>query len=171
MIKHDQFHLRWRGRVTGPFTWAEIDRKLDAHEIGLLHDLQHNNNWTTLGEYVAGRGEIVRVNPAAPVASGPPTAADLRADSKAAAPVAPAARPRYIPNRWIFVGLGLLFGFAGVHDFYAHHWIRGALLLAITLLLWILDWGVFWPWFWAIGEVVLTKIDGQGRRMPWKRNR
>jgi TM2 domain-containing membrane protein YozV len=168
MIKTDQFQLRWRGRVTGPFTWAEVERKLDAHEIGLLHDLQQNNTWITLGEYLASRGETVRVTPNVPIAA-PPTAADLRADSVAAPPSAAAPRLVRIPNRWIFIALGLLVGFLGAHDFYAHHWIRGALLLGITALLWALDWGIIWPWLWAIGEIILTKLDGKGRRMPWKR--
>jgi TM2 domain-containing membrane protein YozV len=165
MSRFDQFHLRWRGHVSGPFSWNEIERKLDAHEIGLLHDLQLNNDWTTLGEYLAGRGEPVRVAPNIPVAT-PPTAADLRAGSAAPPPVA--TRLVRIPNRWIFIGLGFLVGFLGLHDFYAHHWIRGALLLSITALLWLLDWGIVWPWLWALGEIILTKIDGKGRRMPWK---
>jgi TM2 domain-containing membrane protein YozV len=168
MTKIDQCYLRWHGRVAGPFTWTEIERKLDAHEIGLLHDLQQGNDWITLGEYLAGRGDSVRVAPNVPVAA-PPTAADLRADSVAPPAAASSQRLIRIPNRWIFVGLGFLFGFLGVHDFYAHHWIRGALLLAITALLWLLDWGIIWPWVWAIGEIILTKVDGRGRRMPWKR--
>lgn len=164
MSKFDQFHLRWRGQITGPFTWMEIERKLDAHEIGLLHDLQQNDDWTTVGEYLAGRGEAVRVT--APVAA-PPTGADLRASAPAPAPIAP--KPTRIPNRWIFIGLGLLFGFLGLHDFYAHHWIRGAFLLGIATLFILLDWGIIWPWLWAIGEIILTKLDGKRRRMPWTR--
>ena len=165
MSKFDQFHLRWRGQTTGPFTWAEIERKLDAHEIGLLHDLQQNNNWIALGEYLVGRGETVRVT--APVAP-PPTGADFRPE---APPIisAPAPSIPRIPNRWIFIGLGLLFGFLGLHDFYAHHWIRGAFLLSIAALFIFLDWGIIWPWLWAIGEIILTKLDGKHRRMTWTR--
>jgi TM2 domain-containing membrane protein YozV len=170
MSKFDQCHLRWRGKVTGPFTWTEIERKLDAHEIGLLHDLQQGSDWTTLGEYLAGRGEIVRVGSNVSIGA-PPTAADLRSDSTAQ-PAAASNAPRLIriPNRWIFIVLGLLFGFLGLHDFYAHHWIRGAILLAIALLVWWLDWGIIWPWLWALGEIIVTKIDGKGRRMPWKKS-
>jgi hypothetical protein len=166
MSKADNFHLRWRGRVSGPFSWIEVERKLEAHEIGLLHDLQFNNDWITVGEYLEKRGDSVRVTPLAPFAM-PPTGADLRADSQAAPPIIKA--PAHLPNRWIFVVLGLVAGFLGIHDFYAHHWIRGALLLAITVLLWLLHWGILWPWLWAIGEIILTKVDGKGRRMPWNR--
>lgn len=167
MSKFDQFHLRWRGQVTGPFTWAEIERKLDAHEIGLLHDLQQNNSWLTLGEYLVGRGETVRVT--APVAA-PPSGADLRAFSSEAPPIIthPSTSKR-VPNRWIFIGLGLLFGFLGAHDFYAQHWIRGALLLGISALFIFADWGIIWPWLVAIVEIILTKVDGKRRRMPWTR--
>src|SRR5687768_11837820 len=165
MSKFDQFHLRWRGQVTGPFTWAEIERKLDAHEIGLLHDVQHNNNWTALGEYLAGRGDSVRVT--APVAA-PPSAADFRAAPPPIPPIIQAPSHR-IPNRWIFIALGLLFGFLGAHDFYAHHWIRGAVLFGVAALFIFLDWGIIWPWLWAIGEILLTKLDGKRRRMPWRR--
>ena len=167
MSRNDQFQLRWRGRVTGPFTWPEIERKLDAHEIGLLHDMQHGAGWITLGEYIAMRGEAVRAQANVAVAT-PPRGFDLRADSAVAPPASISPNPTWIPNRWIFIALGFLFGFLGAHDFYAHHWIRGALLFGITAILWALDWGIIWPWLWAIGEVVLTKIDGKGRRMSWR---
>ena len=164
MSKFDQCYLRWRGKTSGPFTWAEIERKLDSHEIGLLHDLQQNNDWTTLGEYLAGRGDSVRVPPPVPI-----TAASF--SNPAATDPPPIIGQKFIriPNRWIFIILGLFFGFAGLHDFYAHHWIRGALLLGIAALLYFANWGIIWPWLYALGEILLTKLDGQGRRMPWKR--
>jgi len=164
MSKTDTFHIRWRGRVTGPFTWSDVEEKLNAHEIGLLHDVQYNNNWSTLGELLAQRGEVVRINSAHSVGSMP-TGSDLRTDS-VAAPPDPAKK---IPDRRIFVALAIVAGFLGVHDFYAQHWIRGGLLLGIALVLWRLDWGIIWPWLWAIGEIIMTKLDGQGRRMRWKR--
>lgn len=163
MNKFEQFHLRWRGQVTGPYTWADIERKLDAHEIGLLHDLQQNNNWTTLGEYLAGRAEAFRVT-----AAVPSVAANSRLDAIPDAAAASSSTIR-IPNRWIFIGLGLFFGFLGLHDFYAHHWFRGAFLLGLGILFFWIDWGIVWPWLWAIGEILLTKFDGKRRRMNWTR--
>lgn len=160
MSRADTFHLRWRGRVTGPFAWAEIERKLDAHEIGLLHDLQHNNDWTTLGDYLVLRGEVMRVAPNA-TAAPPASASDFRTG-------VPAGKIAWMPQRWIFVALGVLVGFAGAHDFYAHHWIRGAILFVIALLFWRMDWGLIWPWLWAIGEIIYLKIDGRCRPMPWR---
>jgi hypothetical protein len=166
MSKVDQFYLRWRGRVNGPFSWPEIERKLDAHEIGLLHDLQLNNNWTTLGEFLAQRGEAVRINAALPV-SAPLRGEDLRLGPVSLPPIISTRRP---PDRRIFVGLALLVGFLGLHDFYAHHWIRGSILLAVALICWRMDWGIIWPWLFAIGEIIWTKMDGKGRPMPWKKS-
>jgi TM2 domain-containing membrane protein YozV len=163
MSKFDQCYLRWRGKVSGPFSWTEIERKLDSHEIGLLHDLQQNNQWTTLGEYLLSRGEPIRA--ANMTSPPPPLPGGLAINTE------PNQKFVRIPNRWIFVALGVLFGFLGLHDFYAHHWIRGAFLLALAALLWLLDWGIVWPWLWALGEVLLTKVDGKGRRMPWKRTK
>jgi TM2 domain-containing membrane protein YozV len=162
--KTDTFHIRWRGRVTGPFSWSELEQKLDTHEIGLLHDVQFNNAWTTLGDLLTQRGEVVRINAAHSVAATP-TGEDLR--TGALPPPLPTKRPA--PDRRIFVALAIVAGFLGAHDFYAHHWIRGGLLLGIALLLWRLDWGIIWPWIWALGEIIVTKVDGHGRRMPWKR--
>jgi hypothetical protein len=166
MSKSDSFHIRWRGRVSGPFSWPEVERKLDAHEIGLLHDLQENNNWTTLGEFLAKRGDAMRINSALPI-SAPPTGAELKADST----LPPGLRVKVSrpPDRRIFVALAIVAGFLGLHDFYAGHWLRGGFLLAIAIVLWRMDWGIIWPWLVAIVEIVVTKVDGQGRRMPWKR--
>jgi hypothetical protein len=166
MSRTESFHIRWRGRVTGPFSWGELERKLDGHEIGLLHDLQFNNEWKTLGEYLEIRGEFVRVTPNVPIA-GPPTAADFK--TAPAPTIAPGNALPWTPRRSIFVGLGVLAGFIGAHDFYAQHWIRGALLFVIAAILFRLEWGIIWPWLWALGEVIVTKVDGQGRRMSWTR--
>lgn len=166
MSKLDSFYLRWRGRVTGPFSWPEVERKLDAHEVGLLHDLQQNNNWTTLGEFIAQRGDAVRISASLPVAA-PLSGEDLRVESSAPPPIIAAIRRP--PDRRVFVALALLVGFIGLHDFYAHHWIRGAILLVVAAVCWRLEWGIVWPWLWAIGEIIWTKVDGKGRPLPWKR--
>jgi hypothetical protein len=165
MSKAETFYLRWRGRTTGPYSWSDIEQRLDAHEIGLLHDLQYNNNWTTLGEFLAERGEAIRITSTYGV-TGPPTAADMRAD-KALPPIISKRRPA----RAIFVTLALIAGFLGLHDFYAGHWLRGGVLLMGAFICWRLDWGIIWPWLVAIGEIITVKLDGNGRRMPWKRKK
>ena len=40
--------LRWRGRQQGPFTLAQIERKLAENEIGMLHEIQVQGQWLTL---------------------------------------------------------------------------------------------------------------------------
>jgi hypothetical protein len=51
--------IRWRGRQEGPYPPEVIDQKLDANEIGLLHEIYHDSKWTTLREYLADK-EAVR---------------------------------------------------------------------------------------------------------------
>lgn len=47
--------IRWRGRQEGPFPVSVIEQKLAANEIGLLHELFHNGEWTTIRDYLAER--------------------------------------------------------------------------------------------------------------------
>ncbi len=164
MNRGETFHVRWRGQVTGPHSWADLERKLDAHEIGLLHDLQFNNEWITLGELLARRGEARRIAPNAHAAA-PTSAADFKTGPAIPLPHANAHSGR---RRWVYIGLGLAGGYLALHAFYAGHVRRGAALLAASVALWLLGWGIFLPWLWAVGEVMIVKFDGQGRRMPWK---
>ena len=45
------FFLRWRGRTSGPFTIAEIERKLAHQEIGLLHEVYRQGRWVRLRDF------------------------------------------------------------------------------------------------------------------------
>lgn len=47
------YPLRWRGRETGPYTLAEINRKLDDHEIGMGHEIQYRDKWISVEEFLA----------------------------------------------------------------------------------------------------------------------
>ena len=53
MSDSGQYVLRWRGRQSGPFSLDEINRKLDAHEIGLGHEIQCDDQWMSLEEFFA----------------------------------------------------------------------------------------------------------------------
>ena len=44
--------LRWRGRQEGPFTLAQIERKLAENEIGMLHEIQLQGEWIKLREFL-----------------------------------------------------------------------------------------------------------------------
>jgi len=45
------FMIRWRGREEGPYPMEELERRLAANQIGLLHQILHRNAWVTLREY------------------------------------------------------------------------------------------------------------------------
>ncbi|MEY4034377.1 MAG: hypothetical protein RL492_1571, partial [Verrucomicrobiota bacterium] len=38
MAKPDQFRLRWKGAITGPFALARISEMLRSGEISLVHN-------------------------------------------------------------------------------------------------------------------------------------
>lgn len=51
MAKPDQFRLRWKGAVTGPFALARISEMLRAGEISLVHNIEVNGAWITIRDY------------------------------------------------------------------------------------------------------------------------
>ncbi len=51
MAKPDQFRLRWKGAVTGPFPLARIGEMLRAGEISLVHNIEVNGAWTTVRDH------------------------------------------------------------------------------------------------------------------------
>ncbi|MBI4325966.1 MAG: NINE protein [Chloroflexi bacterium] len=53
MSKPVVYPLRWRGRESGPYPLSVIEQKLDAHEIGLWHEIQSDGRWQTLEEFLA----------------------------------------------------------------------------------------------------------------------
>ena len=52
MDTNASFLLRWRGRQQGPFTLAQIERKLAENEIGMLHEIQVGAEWVTLKSWI-----------------------------------------------------------------------------------------------------------------------
>ena len=51
MAKPNQFRLRWKGAITGPFALMRISEMLRSGEISLVHNIEVNDNWTTLRDY------------------------------------------------------------------------------------------------------------------------
>lgn len=47
-----EYSLRWRGRISGPFPVAEINRMLDDHEIGMGHEIFYQEAWITVEEFL-----------------------------------------------------------------------------------------------------------------------
>ena len=171
MKRRDDFHLRWRGKVSGPFTWDDIEARLNNHEIGLLHELQKGDVWTTVGEHLAVKDAeatsettfVVKT-----VASAGAPASRIQPGQTYAPAPKPAPSTLGPPRRrWVFVSLGLSLGFFGAHQFYAGNAPRGVLLLGASIVTWAFGYGVLLPWLWAMGEAILMERDGRGRLMRW----
>ncbi len=46
------FLLRWRGKQEGPFALEEIERRIAANEIGLLHEICFEGNWMPIRKFL-----------------------------------------------------------------------------------------------------------------------
>jgi len=58
---HDgSFLIRWRGRQEGPFSPETIDAKLEANQIGLLHEIYYNGEWVIIRDYVTRKEAILQ---------------------------------------------------------------------------------------------------------------
>ena len=68
-------------------------------------------------------------------------------------------------NRGIYIILGLFFGCLGVHNFYAGYHSRGAVQLAITLLLGWFIIGFVITAIWALIEICMITEDANRERM------
>lgn len=77
-------------------------------------------------------------------------------------PPAPPAPPRH---RLVYAFLGICFGFLGVHNYYARHWLTGLLQLLLSVATFLLGFGVIAPWLWAMAEALLVRKDGNGVEM------
>lgn len=179
-----EYMLRWRGRQSGPYPIEEINRLLDDHQIGLGHEIQHEDQWISLEEFLAFQqpaSPVVRSSePKAPVAPSNPslTLPPQFRSSRAAAPLAPqkhgahaiapaaerlpARRP---PRRLVYALLGIALGFTGLHNYYARHWLTGLLQLLLSIATLLLGFGVIAPWLWAMVEAVVVRKDGLGLEM------
>jgi hypothetical protein len=55
-----KFLVRWRGRQEGPYLASVIEAKLEANEIGLLHEIFYEGKWVTIRDYITEREAIIR---------------------------------------------------------------------------------------------------------------
>ena len=72
------------------------------------------------------------------------------------------AKPRL---RLVYALLGIFFGFAGVHNYYARHWLTGLLQMLLSIATCLLGYGVIASWVWAVVEAVLVRKDGNDLEM------
>jgi TM2 domain-containing membrane protein YozV/RNA polymerase subunit RPABC4/transcription elongation factor Spt4 len=68
-------------------------------------------------------------------------------------------------SRGVFIILGLFLGCLGVHSFYAGYYAKGAIQVAITIVLgWIIV-GFVITAIWALIEIITVTADADGHRM------
>ncbi len=191
MSEGQDYLLRWRGREMGPYSLDEINRQLDDHKIGMGHDILCEGQWTTLEQFFAAQQPPVAPAPpvskpvATPTSSSsgvrlPKLPGTSRPDTIATAPPAadtgPAmaeaealdieeadgAKPR---RRLVYALLGIFFGFTGLHNYYARHWLTGLLQMLLSIATFLLGFGIVASWFWAVVEAVLVRRDGNDLEM------
>ena len=178
MSDSPSYLIRWRGRQSGPCTVKEINRKLDDHEIGMGHEIQYQDRWISVEEFLRLQAAPIRVPvPAPPGPSADILAAPARTGGGALAPTVaarPAAPAMPLPDaptersprrRLVFAVLAILLGFLGVHNFYARHWLTGVIQLLVSVASFLLGFGVIAAWLWAMAEAILVHQDGDEREM------
>jgi TM2 domain-containing membrane protein YozV len=97
-------------------------------------------------------------SPPPPIGIAPTATAFKRAESSAT----PTQSPRH---RLVYAILGILFGFLGVHNYYARHWLTGLLQLMLSIATTLLGFGFIASWLWALVEAVMVRRDGNGNEM------
>jgi TM2 domain-containing membrane protein YozV len=70
-----------------------------------------------------------------------------------------------VKSRGVFIILGLLFGYLGIHNFYAGYYGRGAIQVVITAVLGWIYVGFVITIVWALIELITVKTDAQGNPM------
>jgi TM2 domain-containing membrane protein YozV len=68
-------------------------------------------------------------------------------------------------SRGVFIILGLFFGCLGVHNFYAGYYAKGAIQVAITVVLGWMIVGLVITALWALIEIITVTADADGQRM------
>lgn len=174
-----EFKLRWRGREVGPFSLPEINRQLDEHQIGMGHEIFHQDKWIALEEFLVPAPKAVVPSPAPPA---PPPRSTLTVATPRIAPAAPASPERSSPvritmsmaspaathpsrrprHRMVFALLGVFMGFLGLHNFYARQWLTGLLQLLLSIATILMGFGIIASWLWAMAEAIIVRKDGDG---------
>lgn len=68
-------------------------------------------------------------------------------------------------SRTTFILLGLFLGFFGIHNFYAGYTVKGLIQLALGIVNLFIMVGYIGLAIWAIVEIIVVKVDAQGRPM------
>jgi hypothetical protein len=182
MSDSQEYTLRWRGRPSGPYPVAEINRMLDDHEIGMGHEIFYQDEWITLEEFLSALRTAAapagsRQRPAVPTIALAPLMGTLPSEKGslvrikvAVTPAADGARladravssPSRPCYRLVFAFLAVLAGYSGVHNFYARQWLTGLLQLLLSVATYLMGFGIVASWLWAMVEAVVVRRDGYG---------
>ncbi len=173
MSEDQQWTLRWRGRLQGPYSLEEIDRKLDDHEIGLGHEIRVGEEWLTLEIFLAKANQPkLPPKPGAADQAGRPASGAIRVEvprsssaRKSRAAVADETVEVGPRRRLIYAFLAVAFGFTGLHNYYARHWLTGLLQLLLSIATSLLGYGFIASWLWAAVEAALVRRDGDDLEM------
>ena len=87
-----EYSLRWRGRQSGPFSLAEINRQLDEHQIGMGHEIHYHGQWISLEEF------FVALRESASATAMPTQNPSLQQPAAGLSPVIPGA-PGVLPQK------------------------------------------------------------------------
>jgi TM2 domain-containing membrane protein YozV len=155
MSEEPTYKLRWRGRETEFYSLAEINQRLDDHEIGMGHEVRYQHNWITLEEFFRS------INKKEPASVEPTRAVSAFTPENISIPSAKTT-PRSPRSRLVFALLGIFAGFLGLHNFYARQWLTGLLQLLLTAATLLMGFGVIASWIWAVVEAIFVSKDGEG---------
>ncbi len=177
MSDTQEYTLRWRGRPSGPYPVAEINRMLDDHEIGMGHEILYQDEWITLEEFLSNLRKAAalaapRSRPVIPTMTLAPLAVAVPAEKGSPVRIkvsltpaverttgAKQGNPRY---RLLFAFLAVLAGYSGAHNFYARQWLTGLLQLLLSVATYLMGFGIVAAWLWAMVEAVVVRRDGHG---------
>jgi TM2 domain-containing membrane protein YozV len=170
-----QYLLRWRGRQSGPYPVSEINRMLDDHEIGMGHEILHEDKWIVLEKFLAAASETpptpmtpltgIIKTPALAILPREKTPAMRFKVSVSPAQTDPDAAPPRPRNRLVFAFLAIGLGFLGLHNFYARQWLTGLLQLLLSIATSLMGFGIIASWIWAMIEALVVRKDGSGAEM------
>ena len=161
-----RYRLRWQGRISGPFPIEVLLSRLDDGEIGIYHEIEHQDTWVTLQDFLKQRDEPTKPEDHSPrlvpkpVSGLPPSGTDATSAPPASQP--PPHRHGRSKRRSVFVICGFVLGFLGVHNFYAGYWGTAVIQCVATVILATLGFGIFFTWVWALIELLVVHSDSQG---------
>lgn len=153
-MSDEQFRLRWKGKISGPYPRRQIERKIQEHEIGMFHEINVDDEWITVREFL-GSGSAVEGGD--PVCSSSDTVYSSEPSSPKPAPPSPWLLASYFfilalvvlamlgwtstwvaPSGWaplLGLGFGLLGAFAALLALFQGEKKHGLTLLLFSILL------------------------------------